>query len=474
MTRCKILLILSLFAFFTRSVEAIAAQGPVLEVKIAANEPESDVISFEAGRDSGISVGDLFWIVDANVCRFGTIYFTTEGACVGRFLQKNNKPPCSATAYVLLHTAVAELREQFPPSATIRGKISRLPKDGTALISMGRSSGLKLNDTILVRREGIPIARGRILVIEAGAATITLQALVTNAIAQADDPVELWPAPGDRSFRVNSTVLLVTAAKEGDVITIVGDADDGYAEGRQVDLFHGDEFVGVASILKMDGLPVSRAKMTNAETRGNPAEGDWAYVRLGAGPPLSPLSAVIFRVVQDYCLVAAGEVDGVKRGEKLQVFGKGNAKKAVAEITIDKVNVDYSGGSVRILDAAAAPLQVWNFAERIEPRRARWDEIGEVKNVDPKWRVCGCSLKQGVTVTAGSVIGLSGQGSEQVAGLIVTPVSDGALVYIPPGWGDLDRLKGARVMMAESRDNRAASTQPTSSQASDEENDLGM
>src|SRR5687768_171359 len=109
---------------FLMAVSAVdvSARDPVLQVKIAANEPESDIISFQTGRQTGISVEDLFWIIDdSDVCRFGTIYLTTDDGCVGRFLHKTDGPPCSATAYVLRHNSLVGLREQFPLAATIRG-----------------------------------------------------------------------------------------------------------------------------------------------------------------------------------------------------------------------------------------------------------------------------------------------------------------------------------------------------------------
>ena len=153
-------------------------------------------------------------------------------------------------------------------------------------------------------------------------------------------------------MRLSSTVLDVEPSREGPVITIVGTAADGLVENRLVDIFRKGQFLGVAAIRQVHD-PLSEALVMESATRSMPEVGDAVLVRLRPGQPPKPLTAVVFKVAGDYCLLAAGESDGVQPNEKFVVSGPvpGNpgAMREVAELTVETVKVDYAGARIRPL-----------------------------------------------------------------------------------------------------------------------------
>jgi hypothetical protein len=330
-----------------------------------------------------------------------------------------------------------------------------------------------MGDTLMVRRRLMmdnqpvlmPIARGRIQLLEDETSLMGLDPLVGNAVTEMDDVVELWPAPGQaRLGRVNSSILTIKRDREGDILTIAGSQEDGFAPDRMIDVWRGTRFVGVATVSETGALP-SKARMNHVQSLETPREGDTAILRAPSGPPLPPLIAPIYRIEESYCLVAAGEADGVQRGEKMLVMRPdANEADSIAafEITIEKVEISFSGGNVRQLDPVAKKLRVWEMAERKKPPWPRWNSAGIVSAVDASARVVLADIDPKCGVKPGDLLELvPGPQSPIAAAVVLWRTADRCIATLPDGWGDAATLEQAKVLINQSADQPPAASKPS-------------
>jgi hypothetical protein len=357
---------------------------------------------------------------------------------------------------VLGPEGLATLRDGLPVEVSIGGEVERAsPGRRTAWISPGRDAGLLENDSVLVRRGDIPIARGRIALLDDAAALCRLTPVVGNALSEPGDRVELWPAPGwRRRGQLNTVVLDVNSDGETHRVTLIGTQSDGVAEGRLVDLYRAGEYVGVASVTRV-GDPLSQAELVEPATRVPPAVGDLALVRLRAVGQTRPLSAAVFRVEDDYCLLAAGETDGVQVGEEFVVRRRRDDRSAaddatgemegavIARLVISTVKIDYSGAHIERASPTSPRVQRWDVAERPGTSTDPWKALGTVE------RAGFASRTAWVTASApapppGQVVRWKG-GDAQGGGVVIHRAASSVLIYVPPGWGDVDHLDGAAV-----------------------------
>jgi len=285
-----------LIALATIGGNAQAARGPalppVLATTVLERAADQAIVALAAGRDAGVALDDKFWVFDdASIAGTGTIYFVTPTQSVGRLDDSGGRITAGQPAAVLREAALSELRDQLGPGVTVRGRLLRVPPGRrTAWISIARQAGLRQGDQILVRRSGIPIARGGVEILQGNAALATLRPLVGNALPEPGDSAELWPAPAaHRQARLNSSVLKVEPGDEGSIVTIVGTAADGLEDGRLVDLYRRGKYVGVASVVAVSD-PLSDARVIQAASPETPEVGDVAMVRARGGGP-APLGS---------------------------------------------------------------------------------------------------------------------------------------------------------------------------------------
>jgi hypothetical protein len=401
------------------------------------------------------------WVFDGDhLVSAGELLLVTDSDAVARLHAPPVQLEAGRTVAVLPVRSLATLRDDLPAGVHLRGQVTRLtPGRQTAWLDIGSSAGLKKGDGILVRRNGIPIARGSISVLDGDVSLTTLTPLVGNAVAETGDTAELWPSPEDRRWgRLNSAVLAVGPAGEGTEITIFGSRADGLSEERLVDLFRRGRYIGVAVISEVFD-PIVQARVMASASVESPAVGDVALVRPPAGREAGPLSAAVFHVEPggDYCLVAAGEVDGIQEGEKLVVRRPdpehpGRLREAV-ELTLDKVNITYSGALVRSLIANQPPLAPWEFAHRRTPGLPVWRSCGRVDRVLEASRTALAELSAEADVAPGRLVrlvpGSAPAAGEPAGGVVLHRAGSRLTLYIPPGWGEPERLAGAAVETAD-------------------------
>lgn len=442
------------------------AQSPVVSARVTGQSESEPVVRLNAGRGRTISAGDACYILSDQHVTAGEVIVVGADESGAR-LNEDVAIDKDREAVILRHAALAVLSEYLPLESTISGRVARLvPGRATAWIDIGARSGIAVGRQVLVRREVVvngatidtPIARGEVLIVEAGTSLVSLQPVVGNAVTQRGDRVELWPSPGQRRLgRLDSAVLEVKPDPKGAVVTLIGSEADGFEEGRLVDIYRADRFVACASVIEPGSRPLSKARVIDANSVEplRPADAGLlrAILRAPPGPPVRPLRAPIFRVEGDYCLVAAGEVDGVSVDEKLIVHRTDpntNETQAVFAVTLDQVKVDYAGGNITRLDPVAPGLAPWEFAERQTPPWPRWQSAGIVVGVDAASNTLKADVDPKSHIKPGDLIELiPDEEGRHGAAVVLWRSEDRCIAGVPRGWADLKSLPRAQVRVPE-------------------------
>jgi len=435
--------------------ESDVSLTPVLVTRAGDYNTERQIVSLGVGRDEGVSVGDRFWLFNEdNITGTGSVYLVSATQSVGRLSFTAKGISRKQLAVVLVGASLPALRPQVSPDVVLRSAVVRVPPARrTAWVGFGRTSGLRQGDPVVICRFKIPISRGRLEIVDEEVSLAELQPLVGNALPEPGDEAAIWPPPGvDREVRLDSTILDVAQSREGPMITIVGTAADGLVENRLVDIFRKGQYLGAAAIRQV-GDPLSEALVMESASRGTPEVGDTVLVRLRPGQPPRPLTAAVFKVAGDYCLIAAGESDGVQPYEKFVVRGpvpaSPGAVREVAELTVEAVKVDYCGARIRPLVGDGTVVRVWDMAERrTTGKRPEWVFAGRIDLTHSQSRTLVALPEPEVTLSGGQVVRWTPpQAASDSAGaaIVICVGKDKIFLYVPPAWGNLAEAAGARI-----------------------------
>lgn len=447
-----------------------AATPVVIEATVAApsqgaaSRPAPELFPLDRGAADGVAAGDgVFLVADGSVRALGSLVVSGESGAVARLDGASPAPSPGSTLRVLRRAALAELADRLPPGVTMSAAVLRIPPGrGSCWMDMGASAGFKPGDGVLIRRPvreiTLPIARGSIGAIEDGLALAVVRPVVQMDIAsvQAGDLVERWPRPHDaRQGRINSAVLEVLPAGGATRLFIAGGADDGLSEGRLVDVFRQGAYIGVALIGEVRESVSIAQLISAASTDRPPMEGDEALVRAPAGERELPLAAAIFQVITDggttYCLIAAGESDGVAVGDRFVVRRTDPQNelmtRRIAELWVEKSDETYCRATVRPLDAGVAPVAVWEMAERASALPRRWVPIGIVREVNAEHRMARADLNPRIHPEVGTLLRWVPEqvGRSPGAGVLLATEGESGWLHVPPGWGALSGLRLARL-----------------------------
>ncbi len=458
--------------------------SPIFETKIVGFDEAGGLVAMDAGSTNDITLDDPFWIFsETGIVCDGSIYLITDRQCVGRL----NRQPSTAinvglSVTLLRNTLIHPLRDRWPQGVTMHGRLTQVASDHkTAKLDIGRLVGLRPSDNLIIRRKGIPISRGRIVDLEENAANLSLQPLVSNALPEPGDAAELWPRPADRRLgRLSSWVLDVQQGNEGRQIIMVGTAADGLILDRVVDIYRQGKYIACAAINHVSD-PLCTALIKEPMSADTPKAGDEVLARPATSLSDAPLSVAVFRVDEDgYCLLSGGEDDGLHVGDKFiirhQEPREPTVWQDVAELTITKLNQDFSGAYAYPLGPNLPPVALWDLADRLEPRLPQWRPIGiltethldmvsGIADIDPR-----SELKVGDLVRlAPPAPNDEKTEAPLAAALVVHRFPDRLAIYMPLGWGTPQAMKNARVDSLEKTllyplslpQRQAPSTQPT-------------
>jgi len=452
---------MTVFAQTSRPADALF----LIDAKVVKRHEQRGMVAMNVGHEKGVTVSDPFWMFDqSQLTAQGHVFLVTPNECVGRLTNIVGKVSAGASAVIVPETSVFAHRMILPEGVTLHGQLVNLPPGRrTAWIDLGSKAGLRLADTLLVSRNGIPIARGRVSMLEDETALTTLRPLVGNTLPQPGDVVGLWPEPYQKRFgKIDSAILDVKPDSEGVLVTLVGTAADGLQPDRLVDLFRDGHYVGVAELIEISD-PLSIARMIESASAQMPEVGDRAIVRSGPTSPAGPLAAAVFRVVEgDYCLVAAGESDGVRIGEQFIVHRRDpenpNKTPVIAELIVQTAKVHHCGCDVRLLGKTKIALLPWDWAVRVDPPWPSWTLVGVVSKVDTGARSAVVDIDDGTLLARSQVVCLVPSADDRhpvsSAAIVIHIESQKARIYIPPGWGNIAEWRVGNQVRSEIKDRK--------------------
>ncbi len=422
------------------------------------SSPLQGIVALQGGHNANIQIGDKAWIfLEHKQPVGGIIFFVSNQRCACRLNASLSEPVASNTPAVIARRRyMPDIQTYLPIGLTIYGKVTAsFPDQQQAWINLGRFSGLRKKDNILIRRKSIPIARGEIVGVENEKALLTFQPMVRNALPRPDDTAELWPAPGNaRSQNINTYIIAVRTNEDGRTeIVIPGTAADGFSTNRFANAFRNGRYIG-AVLIEQIGDPLSVGRWIPSLSCEKPQAGDEVILRPPPDTIAYPLSAAVFRIDDDgYCLVATGEQDNIKHGETFIIRRPKpdipTLWQDIAALNVTKLNVDYSAGYVHALSSNNPPVQPWNLADRLKAPSFQYQPAGKISAIQPGMR---SALVDNINLQQGEIVRwVPSKTKDEIpiqrigAGLIVGSNTTGAILYVPPGWGDVSLLPYARI-----------------------------
>ncbi len=436
-----------------------APLSAIVSTSVHDTNADRGIITFPAQRSEGIALNDPFWVqTGEDRITWGSIFYIDDKGCAGR-IAGGEVPAKGTSALIVRVDGMAAWCDGLPPETTLHATVQRAPPGrGTVWIDRGARSGLRVDDSMLIQRDSTPVARGRVAMIEEERALLVLTSLVSNARAEAGDRARLWPSPYDRRFgRVDSIILDVQEEDDTIRMRFVAAHQEGLHVHRVGDIYRGRNFIAVAEVKEV-GYPLSRAEIdSQASMRERPQVGDRLVLR--PSPPRRdiPMQAAVFLVRRvegephDYALVAAGERDGVEVGDRFVVMHRLATdplqSRRIAELVVDKVNVGYCGAEVRDdVPGDDERVQAWDIAERTKPAAPRWEPMGVVTAVTQEARVGWADVDDRVALQPGERLRWEADPEQpEYAAIVLGQKRQRVLLWVPPGWGPIQRLHHAGV-----------------------------
>ncbi len=434
-------------------VATLRAEPSVVVAPVSGVSQIEPVAAIRAGRRQGIAMGDRAAIVDGTrIIATGEVFLLDDTGCAVRLstplpadttdttpatrpFSTATRPYNAALRAVLVPASfVARAKAAMPAGTTIvAATVGTGPGRRQLWIDVGGLGGLAENDSVWIRRDDFPIARGRVVLVMPRTALVQPRPLVTNAVPDIGDLVDLWPSPAmRRTNRPETIVMEVTPTGEGASLKLAGARRDGLRPGRQLELYDGEAYVGLAGVVtSSDRLCIARSMRAFCTTQ--PTVGLRAIARAADPDGAAPLAARVFDVRSGYVLIAAGGADGVQPGQTFAVIREGNT---VARLEAKTVEVDFTSAVVLPAEDGEPPqsIEKWDVAVREPIPRSPIIRIGTVTGV---WRggdwIIGAMTTADNRVRPGDVLRIAAE--TPVAAIVAVHEAGKAVLYVPPGWG---------------------------------------
>lgn len=429
-------LCLLLSAVLGASAESAPAPPSIVRASVTGVSRIEGVVSLDAGSRHGLALGDAMAILDGGrVLSFGHIFVIDEDQSAARLATDTppNESWVSRRAVVVPASSLSAAKGRLPARTTVRARVADLGPGGRQLwIDAGKASGLSPDDALWILRDDFPLARGRVVLALERAALAQIRPLVANALPDSGDEVELWPSPAMiRSDRAESVVMAVTPNADGAQLTLAGSLREGFKPERQVEVFDGEAYVGLAAVTAAsDRLCVAQALQAFCTTQ--PARGQRAVLRPEPGSADRRLEARVFDVRPGYALLSAGDRDGVRID---QIFAVVRDGQIVARLAVKAVKDDFAGAEpVLEADGSAPDVRKWDRAVREPVPAAAVQRLGVVETVarGSQWMTARLDAPA-ARPDVGEVLRIA---VEPPAAAVVVAVFDPRMIlYVPPGWG---------------------------------------
>jgi hypothetical protein len=420
-----------------------------LEVTEVVSDGQSAVIS--RPREEEVVLGQtVLFLAGAEPMARGTLSAQTNQRALVTINHLAVLPTPGDAAVFIPGDLGRRLRAQLPETARLWGRILAVDDETKRCrLSLKPEDGFQTGDRLLALRNDYPIARVDLRRLDADLAEADYVPLVANAHPEAGDQVRLAQTPqARRSGRLHARILRVEDIGSDQEVWFPLEDDAGVRSGDCWIAREGGDYVGVLRLREFRG-PFAVGVTINAAGRRPLRVGDvvWRRVPRDVREGRTPLQ--IFRVEGDYCLLNAGEEDGVTHGARLSVYRRG---MLIGRVVISTVKVDFCGARLesQILVEASGDtdehlrLSANNVSDTVFPILAVGDDayladgqplpepLGFVADVRQGLGTVKVGLSSGRTsVCEGDVLEIVGDPWSAV-GIVIAATGEEAVLFVPP------------------------------------------
>jgi len=251
--------------------------------------------------------------------------------------------PAAYRAWCVQPHLVAGLASRWPSDLPLAGTVDSVSSDGaSAWVGLGAWAGVRVGDRFLRLAAGQPVARFDVRYVADDLSYCAVIPLAAGAAVSAREQVRLWPGPGQkREGRAESWVSFVKAGETDPQVWIPAPMGVDAPDDPAVDFFRDGRYVGFGIADRRDGTfwYVREVVKARENPEDGPRVGDLARVRTRADIAAGRIAARVFGHGPEGYQITAGEDDGVRVGQQVEVWRGG---RRLGMVQVIKVQGAYS------------------------------------------------------------------------------------------------------------------------------------
>jgi len=332
---------LALFVSATTILAQPAAPLAIDRYRVERIHAERRIVTFSRDPADAVKLDDrIVFLADDGSVALGRVFALDDR----HFAAKMDPGPLPAPEdFVARLPAGIDtlLRPWLPDGTSLWCRVDAAVTASTAVwLDRGANSGFRTGDRLFALRRDLPVARVEINRVYPDAALAAMTPLVADASLIPGDWARLWPAPADAVDGLQSIrVLNARPSEHGLEVWIPADRRDGLALGDRWEIRRDGAYIDLVEVVEFrHRFAIARGGQAFARERVQ--VGDEAVRRRPAAIAAGRCAMRVFRVEGDYCLLNAGENEGLVEGRTVNIM---NPDGGSSEWIIETVKIDYAG-----------------------------------------------------------------------------------------------------------------------------------
>jgi hypothetical protein len=316
---------------------------PVAEVIVRALDPDRGRIEVDNVASRPVARGSRLLVAQGNR---PLALLEWSGEAAGRTVFRGRAPialPSSLRhlrAWCIRPDALGMLLDRWPNDGALLARLDRVgPAARSVWVHAGTAHGVRPTDSWWLRRNGQPLARLDVRLVERDVCFCGVVPLVAELRLNGDDRVALWPSPGRRvRGRAGSAVAFVEAHGKDQVVWVAVPRNVACPAEPRLEFHRGGRLVASGVAERRD------ARFWYVRIRrGGESElvevGDAAVIRTRADLAQRRFVARVFETTAEGCLINAGELDELSAGD---TGSAARAGQALGRVVVRRVQRSYA------------------------------------------------------------------------------------------------------------------------------------
>jgi len=312
---------------------AAPSPQPVAEVTIRALDPVRGRVEVDSVASRPVVPGSRLLVAEDDR---PLALLDWSGDAAGRAVFRGRAPiafPSSLRelrAWCIRPDAVGMLLDRWPTDGALLARLDRVgPAARSVWVHAGSAHGVRSGDSWWLRRDGQPLARLDVRLVERAVCFCGVVPLVSELRLNGDDRVALWPAPGRRvRGQARSAVAFVEAHGKDQIVWVAAPRNVACPPEPRLD-FHRAGRLVASGVAERGDARFWYVRIPRA-TGGEAVEvGDVAVIRTRADLAQRRFVARVFETTAEGHLINAGELDELSAGDAGSATRAGQALRRV-------------------------------------------------------------------------------------------------------------------------------------------------